>query len=518
MQRTPLTLSDPQLQRLHDKKRPLAAFMTAALAVLCTALVLATAGMIWSSRQVHLREAEVTTANMARTLSSQADTALKVADVVLEDAVERAEDEGNGPDAAERLQEHLNQLVRKAEEIHGLFVYDERGRWIATSFATPQSGNNADRDYFVFHKTHRQRTTYISAPVRSKSSGLWIIPISRRLEHADGSFAGVALATLRLDSFERVYNSLNLGESGTIFFALDNGTLIYRRPFQENLIGTDVSSGAVLRTYRERGPAGTAMLMAKIDGVERLYSYRHLARFPIVVAAALAKDDIFARWYAFSLQTGAVALGAIAALIWFFRKTMRQIGIRDRMEAQLRIVTGELEHANAALLTVASQDGLTAIANRRHFDHVLDHELKRAQRSATPVSLILLDVDFFKKYNDGYGHVAGDLCLRMVAQAVAGGVARAEDLAARYGGEEFAVILPGTDGAGALCVAENIRQAVAALAVPHAASPAGVVTISLGVATAHPDKAVMPDKLALIRHADERLYQAKSAGRDRACG
>ena len=516
-------LSDLQLQRLHDKKRPLVALMTTALVLLCTALVAATAWMIWSSWHVHMHEAEITTANMAQALASQADTAMKVADIMLEDVVEQAETDGSTGAEGGRLQRHLLDLVNRTAEIYGLFVYDEHGQWMATSLATPQAGNNAERDYFMFHKTHRQRTTYISAPVRSKSTGLWIIPISRRLEHPDGSFAGVALATLRLDAFERVYNNLNLGESGTIFFALDNGTLIYRRPFQEKLIGKDISSGALLRTYRERGPVGTAMLMAKIDGVERLYSYRHLDRFPIVVAAALSKDDIFANWRAFSLQVGAAALGAIAALIWFFRKLMRQIAIRDRVEAELRTVTGELESANAALHSIASEDALTELANRRHFDAVLERELKRAQRSGKPVSLILLDVDHFKKYNDTYGHVAGDACLLTVAKAVSDGAARTEDLAARYGGEEFAVVLPGTGSAGALCVAETIRKAVMALQMPHAGSPSGIVTVSLGVATVcaadvhNPAYAPAhkPDQLALIRRADELLYQSKSAGRNR---
>jgi diguanylate cyclase (GGDEF)-like protein len=506
-------LIDLQFQRLRGKKRPLVALMTAALAILCLSLLSATAWMSWSSWHMHLREAEVTTANMAQALAAQADTALKVADVVLESTVERAEDAGV---KGTGLQPHLMRLQAKAAEIHGLFVYDAIGQWIATSLPTPQAGNNADRDYFVFHKTHRQRGTYISAPVRSKSTGVWVIPISRRLDHPDGSFAGVALATLRLDTFERVYDRLNVGETGTIFFALDNGTLIYRRPFQERQIGSDISSGSVLRTYRERGPAGTAMLMAKLDGLERLYSYRHLERFPVVVAAALSKDDIFAPWKAFSLQIAGGALGAIAALVWFFRKLMRQIAIRDQVEAELRVASGELQKANAVLESLASQDALTELANRRHFNDVLDHELKRSQRSDMPVSLILLDVDNFKKFNDTYGHVAGDDCLRKVARAVAAGASRTEDLAARYGGEEFAVVLPGTDGAGALCVAEGIRKAMLAMRIPHAHSPEGIVTISLGIATAHPDPARMADKLELIRRADTLLYRSKSAGRNRA--
>ena len=285
--------------RSRHQQRPLIGLMSVALFCICAALLAATAWTICSSREIRLREAEVATENMARTLASQADTAIKIADVILDDIVERSERDGSSGEAGKRLAAYLMRLTRKVTEIHGLFIYDETGAWKATSLGVPFKGDNSDRDYFVFHKANPQTTTHISAPVRSRSTGHWIIPVSRRIDHADGSFAGVALATLRLDSFERVFDSLNLGKSGTVFFALENGTLIYRRPFQEKLIGTDLSSGAIMRSYRENGRAGTVMRVAKIDGIERLYSYRRLDSYPIIVSAALSKQDIF-----FAMESG----------------------------------------------------------------------------------------------------------------------------------------------------------------------------------------------------------------------
>lgn len=489
-------------------KRPVTALASTAFFCVCAVLLGMTAWIVWSAHEVRLREAEATTQNMARTLAAQAYMELELADVMLEDIVEHLRHEGNNDATGDRLQRHLEQLSRNIVEIDGLFIIDRQGKWLATSLGDSEEGNSADRAYFHFHQANRQAGTHISTPVLGKKGGQWLLPVSRRVESGDGSFAGVVLVTLRLQSFEHVYNSLNLGSTGTAFFALDDGRLIYRRPFDARVIGMDVSQGALLQTYRKMGPAGTAMMKARVDGVERLYSYRHLERFPVIVAAGLSRDDIFSDWLRLSTQIVAASLVAGALLVFLFRKLMRQIAIRDRIET-------ELQQANAELEARASQDGLTGLANRRCFDEKLALELDRARRHAQPVSLIMMDVDFFKKFNDSYGHVAGDDCLRAVAGAVARSVNRAEDLAARYGGEEFAVIMPGADTAGAREVAEAIRTAVAALQIPHAASATGTVTISLGAATIHPAPADSGDASALIRQADALLYQSKSGGRNR---
>ena len=499
----------------NSHRRPVLLLASLAFFSMCVLLLGMTVWIVWSSREVRLREARATTETMARTLASQAYMELEIADVMLENIVDQIRREGNTDGTGARLQAHLEQLSRNIVEIRGVFIFDGQGDWLAASSGAREDGNNADRDYFTYHKTHAQRSSHIGVPVRSKSDGRWILPVSRRVESADGAFAGVVLVTLGLDSFERTYDSLNLGKAGTAFFALDDGTLIYRRPFQSEVIGMDISSGALLRTYRAQGPAGTAMMTAKVDGVERLYSYRHLERFPVIVAAGLSKEDIFAEWRRLSTQIVLASLAAGAALLLLFRKVMRQIAVRDRIVASLRLATTELRHANADLAARASQDGLTGLANRRCFDETLADELHRAQRGGHEVSLIMMDVDFFKKFNDQYGHVAGDGCLQAVAGAVARSVGRSEDLAARYGGEEFAVIMPGTGTAGALQVAEAIRMAVLALQIPHAASATGVVTISLGAATLQPAQERHADGSELIRQADALLYLSKNSGRNR---
>jgi diguanylate cyclase (GGDEF)-like protein len=160
-------------------------------------------------------------------------------------------------------------------------------------------------------------------------------------------------------------------------------------------------------------------------------------------------------------------------------------------------------------------DGLTQIANRRTFDHQLENEWQRLSRENLPLSLLLCDVDFFKRYNDRYGHPTGDDCLRAVAKAIESCIRRPADLAARYGGEEFAVILPNTLREGATHIADQICQAVANLNIPHEFSYVSKhVSLSVGISTVFPKVKVLPK--TLLESADKGLYLAKNNGRNRA--
>ena len=178
-----------------------------------------------------------------------------------------------------------------------------------------------------------------------------------------------------------------------------------------------------------------------------------------------------------------------------------------------KLLEDQLEDANRQLRVLVRQDGLTGLGNRRHFDDMLGTEYRRAMRMKAPLALILVDVDRFKAFNDAYGHPAGDACLRAVSAALAGALRRPADLAARYGGEEFAVLLPGTDEAGAMATAVRIQDAVRAAAVPHSGSEFEVVTVSMGVAVLAPGG---DGPAALVEAADAALYGAKRAGRNTA--
>ena len=202
--------------------------------------------------------------------------------------------------------------------------------------------------------------------------------------------------------------------------------------------------------------------------------------------------------------SGGNAEGHIAAVL-------RDVSTRKTAELALRV-------ANLELNKLAGSDALTDLANRRRFDQTLETECRRASRNTKPVSLLLLDVDRFKIYNERYGHPAGDACLKKIGAAVRGTATRTSDMAARFGGEEFALILPSTDESSAAEMAERVREAVAELALPHEgnAEAGGIVTVSVGCATVRPTPDTLRgDSGTLIGTADRALYDAKRLGRNR---
>lgn len=213
------------------------------------------------------------------------------------------------------------------------------------------------------------------------------------------------------------------------------------------------------------------------------------------------------------------ALRPDGLMVWLETSARATLNLRsgepDGVVAVARDVT-ERKALEERLASLARTDGLTGLANRRTFDGALATEWRRARRDGAPLSLLLLDIDRFKLFNDTYGHPAGDTCLRTVAEAVAAAVHRPGDLVARYGGEEIAVLLPGTSTDGAVAVAEQVRAAIEAIGIVHVANlPLSVVTASIGVATALPT--ANPDLLAeaLVAAADTALYAAKKSGRNR---
>ncbi len=173
----------------------------------------------------------------------------------------------------------------------------------------------------------------------------------------------------------------------------------------------------------------------------------------------------------------------------------------------------QLEEDKAKLEQLSSVDGLTGIPNRRNFDSIIANEWNRELRNEKPISLLMIDIDFFKNFNDSMGHLAGDECIKNVANLIAGNLKRPSDVVARYGGEEFSVILPGTDGIGALYIAECIRNSIEDAQLEHSGSSVSkYVTVSIGVASVVPSPGT--DVKDLIRMADEQLYSAKQQGRN----
>ncbi|MCB2225277.1 MAG: diguanylate cyclase [Desulfarculaceae bacterium] len=185
---------------------------------------------------------------------------------------------------------------------------------------------------------------------------------------------------------------------------------------------------------------------------------------------------------------------------------------RKAREKELQRLTRQLAKANQELRLLSGRDGLTGVANRRFYEEQLARQWAHCQREQTPLGMLMIDIDHFKGYNDRYGHLAGDDCLRRVAQALEAGLNRPVDLLARYGGEEFVAILPYTDDQGAMVVAEALRRAVEKLGLDHAGASTGIVTVSVGAAACLPNAELAPE--AVCAAADQALYAAKQAGRN----
>ncbi len=217
--------------------------------------------------------------------------------------------------------------------------------------------------------------------------------------------------------------------------------------------------------------------------------------------------------WAYAAYLAALVLVAIYLVRRVKLERIRQEADRAKLESLVRARTEELMHANEKLATLSSTDSLTGLWNRRHFDEVLSNEWLRCKRGGHSLALMMLDVDWFKQFNDTYGHQAGDDCLRVVASELSAHARRGGDFAVRYGGEEFALAVPEVDVRKMRQLAEAVREAIKRRAIEHAKSPIGVVTVSIGVAAVRPANAGSAE--SLVRAADKALYRAKDLGRDR---
>ncbi len=248
-----------------------------------------------------------------------------------------------------------------------------------------------------------------------------------------------------------------------------------------------------------------AIKEATIEAAD-LASFRAVKGYKLAAVAASAEADVLADWRAnaFDAWLAASLLSAgFGASGWL-------------LAGEIKRAEARLQAANTHLQRTAMQDALTGIGNRRLFDSVLQKEQRRAARTEQPLALLMLDVDHFKAFNDSYGHQAGDVCLQRIAGTIARLAQRPADLAARLGGEEFAILLPETDVAGAIAIAERAQTAIRQLRMAHCGGVDGIVTVSIGVAVTWPQPPDGTDT-DLIQLADAALYTAKAQGRNRAC-
>src|SRR5450631_351796 len=600
------------------------------VALVCVAIVALSSWREWASRDLDLKHAEVEMANLARSLTQHAEDTVELAEAILIGMVSGLETDGTNPARIARLQTILD--IRKARlgRIHGLFVYDETGRWLATTEKVNFADlNNSDRAYFRHHLESADRKTLIGRPVRSRSGGQWVTTVSRRINHPDGSFAGVVLATVDASYFSQFYRQFDIGANGTVSLLSADGIMMARSPDDGTSVGRDLSAGPLFKDMDSRASSGVYYFRSPVDGLQRLGFYQRSGRYPFIILATKAQSDVLAPWRKEALSRMASVLGLVVLIAVIGLYLVRQMQGRQRMVAALaskeanfrvlaegssdmvtrigldervyyaspssvrivgwrpdqlvgtsalagvnpedlarvadtvaalkrgeaeearisyrtrhrekseiwvettlritRKVTGEIDgvvailrdmteqkNLEGKLASLATEDGLTGLANRRRFDERLQEEWDRACRDGKPLSLLMIDVDHFKKFNDQYGHPAGDACLRSLAKMLAVEARRPGDLAARYGGEEFIVLLPNTEEPGCELVGERIRAELRKLCGIHDLNPPSKrVTVSLGGATIWPNMNRSIESSSLVNAADRALYAAKFGGRDR---
>ncbi|MCU1752914.1 GGDEF domain-containing protein [Pseudomonas sp. 6D_7.1_Bac1] len=504
----PTPIHDPHyapggpLKRLPLRKAAVM-FVAAVCLCLCGLLYL----QLEQSRRHDLSLAEVASANLTRAMAQQAQDTFLSADLVMSSLVDWIQAEGFGVLQNPRLQRTFARRVQVLEPLHGLFLFDKNGQWVVTSFTDlPRGEGVADREYFTFHQHNPSLLAHIGPAIRSRQNGEWIIPISRRVNDQNGEFQGVLMAGIKLAYFDRFFKSFSLDDNGVMSLLLSDGTLLARRPFEEARIGESVAHGEIFQQYLPHATSGNVMIRSVLDGVVRLYGYRQLDAYPLVVAAATPEEVILRGWYANAYQSSVIVALVVLGVGLFGWVFVLQVRNGERIETDLRTVQERLE-------VIATHDSLTGLANRRLFERALDIEFARGARQQSSLSLIMLDIDFFKRYNDTYGHVAGDQRLAEVARAVKRCCQRKSDLAVRYGGEEFAVLLPDTDIHGAFTIAEQIRHSIKDKHIIHSGAPSGYLTVSLGCYAFVPKDG---DSIEVfIERADAALYQAKNFGRNR---
>jgi diguanylate cyclase (GGDEF)-like protein len=505
----PTPLHDPHnATGVTLKRLPLRKAAVLFIAVVCLSLCGLLYLQLEQSRRHDLALAQVASSNLTRAMAQQAEDTFMQADLVLTSLADWIQADGFGAPQKARLQKTFARRVQALNQLHGIFLFDQKGQWVVTSFdELPRGPGVGDRDYFKFHQQNVSSLAHIGPAIRSRENGEWIIPISRRVNDKNGNFQGVLLAGIKMAYFDQFFKSFSIDDNGSMFLGLTDGTLLARRPFVESLIGTSLAKSEIFEKLLPNAPSGNAMFRSLVDGVVRLYGYRQLDAYPLVVSAASSRDSILKDWNDTAFRSTVIVALVVLGVGLFGWMFLYQVRVGEQVEADLR-------KAKEALKLIATHDSLTGLGNRRLFEGALDIEFGRGARQSSSLSLIMLDIDYFKRYNDAYGHVAGDHCLAEVARAVKGCCHRKADLAVRYGGEEFAVLLPDTDIHGAMVIAEQIRRSVMDKNIIHSGSPTGFVTVSLGCYSFVPTGRDSME--VFIERADAALYQAKHSGRNRS--
>ena len=461
----------------------------------------------------------------------------------------------------------LAKIAKPIPWIQALSVADLQGRVICSSFPGALGLDISKRQHFI--GAVKNREFRLSDYLLGSRAKVPIVTGALPQVGDDGEVAAVVLGVIDLSWLGRIANDF-VAPSGSMLMIDGSGIVLAQYPHRESLVGHSFKDQPLVRAML-RGSSGL-VIEPGFDGVRRIYGFVQLpdtqARFAVGFDAEMVLTRANSRMWTALAELGAMILLALIG-IWFggekllvspirkFAQAASKIGhgenksraadlpwaaefvplavalddMTDKLDARER----ELRDLNHQLHELAHTDALTGLANRRTFNSHLANAWKAASRLRQPVAVLMIDVDFFKKFNDHYGHVQGDACLRKVANAVSSGLRgkaeaarppqdtppsfarvvglpRKPDFVARYGGEEFAVLLQGADLNAAVEVGNRLRHAVEDMLMAHSGAPWGYVSISVGAAAIVPSDTMTPNEL--VECADEALYDAKRRGRN----
>ena len=461
--------------------------------------------LLWDLHNDAWRKAQQASDNLIKTLSRDIARNIQVYDLSLQGAQKTWADPRIRAIDPDLMRMMLFDTSATAEYLGTMFITDAAGNVvIGSTGATYGPASLSHSPHFLAHKQRPDAGLYVSRVFTGRLLNEPIIALTRRVNNPDGSFGGIVEGAVRTSYFSDLFAKLDIGRNGSVTLFRDDGYVIMRRPYHPEDIDKYLGDKPTFMQYNN-APHGHFVGTASIDHVERIYTFHHVEGLPLVLSIALAVDDVYAEW-----RHKAISLGVILLLLCTASVTLSLSFRREILRRQ--VAERNLVEAAKRLSQIAATDGLTGVLNRRSFEAILGREWRRAIRHETSVGVLMLDVDHFKSFNDHYGHQMGDDVLKTIAACISGKMRRPGDTAGRYGGEEFIAVLSDTELTGALNVAESIRQAIAALIIPHEVSPTGHVTISIGVAVARPGLGA--SCAALVKEADQALYDAKRGGRN----
>lgn len=307
------------------------------------------------SYETRLDEARVDTGNLARSMAQFSHEVLLEADSVTLDLRERVETDGTAPEKLRRLRDWMVTRVGMLSNVQNIYLFDAAGNWLATSGTDQPTNelNSADRTYFRFHRDHPGREVFIGPPVRSRADAQWIITVSRRLDDADGRFAGVILVAVAVRRFEQYFNTFDVGPKGIIALAHADGMALVRRPYVESDVGRDISNFRLFRERLKESGIGSYEYVSGFDGVERIGSYRRTESYPLVVIVSRSRDEWLKDWWRDAVVHLTATLVLSALLGWMGIRLLRRGRQLSQAQARYRLLA---EHSGDAI-TCIDTDG-----------------------------------------------------------------------------------------------------------------------------------------------------------------